>query len=161
MTQTSQILAAGTGETLGAPGAQDRFMIGSETTGGRFSLVQHLLGGRVLAAPLHRHHREDEYTYVLSGRVGVHLGGDEVVAEVGDLVFKPRDQWHTFWNAGDEPATVLEIISPGGLECLFRELDLMAEFPSPEQLAALAGARGCDVDFDSTMPIVERHGLVF
>jgi hypothetical protein len=40
----------------------------------------------------------------------------------GDLVFKPRNQWHTFWNAGDEPCRILEIISPAGFERFFREL---------------------------------------
>ena len=31
-------------------------------------------------------------------------------------------QWHTFWNAGDEPARILEIISPAGFEQFFAEL---------------------------------------
>ena len=59
---------------------------------------------RRLAAPLHKHSREDEYSYVLEGRMGAMLGDDVVYAEAGDTVFKPRDQWHTFWNAGDSPA---------------------------------------------------------
>src|SRR3712207_8119431 len=42
--------------------------------------------------------------------------GVEVVAEAGSLLFKPRGEWHTFWNAGDEPARMLELISPGGFE---------------------------------------------
>ena len=65
------------------------------------------------AAPLHMHTREDEYSYVLEGRMGALLGDDVVYAEPGDFVFKPRDQWHTFWNAGDEPCRILEIIAPG------------------------------------------------
>jgi mannose-6-phosphate isomerase-like protein (cupin superfamily) len=52
---------------------------------------------------LHRHTREDEYSYVLEGRMGALLGEEVLVAGPGDLVFKPRNQWHTFWNAGDEP----------------------------------------------------------
>src|SRR5262249_15121021 len=55
---------------------------------------------------------EDEYSYVLEGRVGALLGDDVVVGGPGDLIFKPRGQWHTFWNAGDEPARILEVISP-------------------------------------------------
>lgn len=160
MTTTSQVLAAGAGEIYGQ-GAQDRFMIDATSTEGRFSLVQLILDARRLAAPLHRHHAEDEYTYVLSGRVGVLLGTEEVIGGPGDLIFMTREQWHTFWNAGDEPATVLMIISPGGLERLFRELDQLPEFPEPDQLAAMAAEYNCDVDFEGTMPIVERHGLVF
>ena len=72
-----------------------------------------------LAAPVHRHAREDEYSYVLEGQVGALLGDEVVVGGPGDLIFKPRGQWHTFWNAGDEPARILEIISPAGFEGFF------------------------------------------
>ena len=33
----------------------------------------------------HRHHDEDEYTFVLTGRIGAILEGQEVMAEPGDL----------------------------------------------------------------------------
>src|SRR6266581_3731669 len=39
-----------------------------------------------------------------------------------DLVYKPRDVWHTFWNAADEPGRLLEIISPAGFERFFADL---------------------------------------
>ena len=89
-------------------------MVWSEESGGGFSLVEHPIPPRTLVAPLHRHANEDEYSYVLEGRMGAQLGDDVVYAEKGDLVFKPRGQWHTFWNAGDEPCRILEIISPEG-----------------------------------------------
>ena len=91
-----------------------RFMIDATESGGGFSLVEHPMSARALAAPLHRHSREDEYSYVVEGRVGALLGDEVVHGEPGDLIFKPRGQWHTFWNAGDEPARLLEIISPRG-----------------------------------------------
>ncbi|HVM12727.1 MAG TPA: cupin domain-containing protein [Egibacteraceae bacterium] len=157
-----RLLAAGTGEINGPDdrGSHDRYMIDGADSGGHFALVEHLLGPRALAAPLHRHTREDEYSYVLEGRVGAVLGGDEAFAEVGDLIFKPRDQWHTFWNAGDAPARILEIISPAGLEDLFRQLG-SGGLPDPETLAAMAAEYGADIDFAATIPIVERHGLAF
>ena len=55
-----------------------RFMIDGERTGGAFSLVEHPLPPRALGSPLHTHHNEDEYSYVLEGRFGVQLG-DEVL----------------------------------------------------------------------------------
>jgi mannose-6-phosphate isomerase-like protein (cupin superfamily) len=88
----------------------------------RFSVVHHPLAPRALAAPMHRHTREDEYSYVLSGTLGALLGEDVVTAEPGTWVFKPRNQWHTFWNAGDTPCEIIEIISPAGFENFFREL---------------------------------------
>ncbi len=157
-----RILRAGDGEALGDPaGVRDRFMIDGPDTDDRFALVQHLFPPRALAAPMHRHHLEDEFTYVVRGRIGAILGEDEVVAEPGDLLFKPRDQWHTFWNAGDEPAAVLELISPAGLERFFRWIDTRPEPPSAEEQAEVATPYRCDVDPGRTGALVERHGLTF
>jgi quercetin dioxygenase-like cupin family protein len=139
-----------------------RFMVGGEESGGGFSLVEHPMPPRALAAPLHRHSREDEYSFVLEGRVGALLGDQVVYGEPGDLIFKPRDQWHTFWNAGDEPARLLEIISPAGFERYFEELaDLRAESgpPQPAQLAAVAARYGLEVDPPSIPALCERYGL--
>ena len=116
-----------------------RFMVRGEESGGGFSLVEHPIPPRTLAAPLHRHAREDEYSYVLEGRMGAQLGDDVVFAGPGELVFKPRGQWHTFWNAGDAPCRILEIISPAGFERYFEELgDAMAEQHSTSPGAVLA-----------------------
>ena len=61
---------------LGAMGV--RFMIDGNESGGGFSLVEHPIPPRALGAPLHRHSREDEYSYVLEGRIGALLGEDIV-----------------------------------------------------------------------------------
>lgn len=87
--------------------------------------------------------------------------GVEATATVGDVVVKPRGRWHTFWNAGDDELRVLEIIVPGGLEQMFRLLAEPGGEYSPETLPALAAEYGAEVDFEATMPLVERHGLVF
>jgi len=140
-----------------------RFMIYGEESGGGFSLVEHPMPPRKLAAPLHRHTREDEYSFVLEGRMGALLGDDVVYAEVGDLVFKPRNQWHTFWNAGDEPARILEIISPAGFERFFDELSSQPADgpPDPAELASLAARYGAELDFESIPGLIERFGVIF
>jgi mannose-6-phosphate isomerase-like protein (cupin superfamily) len=138
-----------------------RFMIDGAEAGGRFSLVEHPMSPRALAAPLHRHTREDEYSYVLEGRMGALLGDDVVEAGPGDLVHKPRNQWHTFWNAGDEPTRILEIISPAGFEHFFRELsDLGGALQAdPEALAELSARYGQEMQPDSVPELLERFGL--
>ena len=138
-----------------------RFMAWATETGGGFSLVEHPMEPRALAAPLHRHSGEDEYSYVLEGRMGADLGGEVVYAEAGDLVFKPRGQWHAFWNAGDEPCRILEIISPGGFERYFEELVDLGERPTPEAVAGIAALYGLEFDFASIPALCERHGLRF
>ncbi|HEX8742629.1 MAG TPA: cupin domain-containing protein [Thermoleophilaceae bacterium] len=151
------------GDRVDLGGLGVRFMIGTADAGGGFSLVEHPIAPRTLAAPLHRHANEDEYSYVLEGRMGAQLGDETVEAGPGELVFKPRNQWHSFWNPGDEPARVLEIISPGGFERYFAEIAplLPPEREEPD-FAALTEAQaryGLEMDFDSIGPLVERHGL--
>ena len=115
-------------------------MAWAEETGGGFSLVEHPIPPRTLVAPVHKHSKEDEYSFVLEGRMGALLGDDTVFADAGDFVFKPRDQWHTFWNAGDEPCRILEIICPGGFEHYFDEFAELTSRPdfSPEMIAPVA-----------------------
>ena len=139
-----------------------RFIIDGEDAGGDFSLVEHPLSPRALAAPLHRHSREDEYSFVLEGRMGGLLGEEVVEAGPGDLVFKPRNEWHTFWNAGEEPCRILEIIAPAGFEHFFRELVAMggALKADPDELAALSDRYGLEMQPDSVPGLLERFGLV-
>ena len=147
------------GERVELGGLGVRFM----ATGEGFALVEHPIAPRTLAAPLHRHANEDEYSYVLEGRMGAQLGDETVEAGPGDLVFKPRGQWHSFWNPGDEPARVLEIISPAGFERYFAELAplLPPARPEPdfEGLVALQARYGLRMDMDTVATISEREGL--
>ena len=138
-----------------------RFMIDGPDTAERFSLVEHPLSPRALAAPVHRHTREDEYSFVLEGRLGALLGDDVVEAGPGDLVFKPRNQWHTFWNAGDEPCRILEIISPAGFENFFQELSDMggAIAADPDAVGELSGRYGLEMQPDTVPELLERFGL--
>ena len=105
-------------------------------TGEGFALVEHVIAPRTLAAPMHVHANEDEYSYVLAGEVGVQVGDELVYARPGDLVPKPRGVWHAFWNRAGEPARLLELISPPGFE-----------------------RYGLRMDMDSAATITEREGL--
>lgn len=138
-----------------------RFLARAGDTQGKLSVVEHPIPARTLAAPLHRHSREDEYSYVLEGTMGAQLGSEVVSAEVGSLVFKPRGQWHTFWNAGDGPCRVLEIIAPGGFEEMFAEIASDTEAMSGESAAALDARYGLEVDYESIERLCQEHGLLF
>jgi mannose-6-phosphate isomerase-like protein (cupin superfamily) len=138
-----------------------RFMIDGPAAGERFSLVEHPMSPRALAAPLHLHTREDEYSFVLEGRMGALLGDDVLEAGPGELVFKPRNQWHTFWNAGDEPCRILEIISPAGFERFFAELLEMGGVleAGEEALAQLSERYGLQMQPETVPELLERFGL--
>ena len=138
-----------------------RFMIDGSEAGQRFSLVEHPMSPRALAAPLHLHTREDEYSYILEGRMGALLGDEVVEAGPGDLVHKPRNQWHTFWNAGDEPCRILEIIAPAGFERFFGELvDLGGVLEATDEaLAELTDRYGLMMQPESVPELLDRFGL--
>ena len=78
-------------------------------------------------------------------------------------MFKPRGVWHAFWNRTDEPARLLEIISPGGFERYFAELapllPPLREAPDFEGLAALQARYGLRMDMDTVATISQREGL--
>jgi quercetin dioxygenase-like cupin family protein len=158
-------LGAGEGTIAWLGGFGIRQMIPGGDSAGAFSLVEHPLKPRALAAPMHRHSREDEYSYILRGRVGASLGGEIVYGTAGDLIYKPRNQWHTFWNAGDEDASLLEIISPAGFEKYFEELASLAAAaggrPEPARLAPLAARYGLELDASSIPGLCADHGLTF
>jgi quercetin dioxygenase-like cupin family protein len=158
-----RILGPRDGKAGSLGGIDVRFLIDGAESGGNFALVEHPMGPRALAAPMHRHSREDEYSFVLEGRIGANLGGEVVFGGPGDLIFKPRGQWHTFWNAGDEPARILEIISPAGFEKFFEKLtDLVAGGGfDPIRVAALAAEYGTELDLGTVPRLVAAHGLTF
>ena len=138
-----------------------RFLVDGLEAGKRFSLVEHPMSARALAAPLHRHTREDEYSFVLEGRMGALLGDDVCEAGPGDLVFKPRNQWHTLWNAGDGPCRILEIISPAGFERFFQELSDLggAVAADPQALGQLSERYGLEMRPESVPDLLQRFGL--
>ena len=93
--------------------------------------------------------------------MGALLGDDVVEAGPGDLVFKPRNQWHTFWNAGDEPCRILEAISPAGFERFFQELVDMGGVAEadPEAFAQLRERYGLEMQAETVPELLERFGL--
>jgi quercetin dioxygenase-like cupin family protein len=157
------VLVSGQGRSGSLGGLGIRFMITGAQSGGGFTLLEQPLAPRALAAPLHRHSREDEYSFVLTGRIGARLGDEVVYGEPGDLIFKPRGQWHTYWNATDTESRMLEIISPAGFEGYFDQLiGLFAGGrPAPDVAAGVAARYGLELDFSSIPNLIEEHGVRF
>jgi quercetin dioxygenase-like cupin family protein len=131
-------------------------------TGDRLAIVQHtLLPGR-LAAPMHRHSREDEISIVLSGRLGAKLGDDIVIAAAGSYLLKPRGQWHTYWNAGETDLTFCELLVPAGVEGYFDRLSRLFSSDGPPDAAGvqrLADEYGLQFDFQGVPALCRQFGL--
>jgi len=140
------VVRPGEGEEgdLGAIGVV--FKLFGENTNGSVSIVEHPFPVGACVPP-HMHTREDEYSIVTQGEIGFRPGDREVVLGAGGYITKPRGETHAMWNAGPEPARMIEVISPAGFEHFFWGLgDLMASgAPETGEIAALA----------------EQYGLVF
>ena len=148
-----------TGEHVDFGGLGVEWKVGGPLTGGRFAVVHQPLAPWALAAPLHRHHNEDELSYVLYGTLGALLGDEVVRAGPATWVFKPREQWHTFWNDGDTPCEIIEVISPAGFEQYFREV--AAAWGDLTRFARINKKYALDMDFDSVPRLCKRFGLNF
>ena len=137
----------GDGKLVDLGGAGVQFKVRGEQTGGGFAVVEHPIEPRILVDP-HIHRHEDELSYVLAGTIWARVGEREVEATPGSYVWKPRGVLHTVWNPGPEPARILEVISPAGLERLF------------EQVAALL-ERSSEQTEDAVYRLCEQYGLSF
>ncbi|HEV7366029.1 MAG TPA: cupin domain-containing protein [Gemmatimonadales bacterium] len=138
------------------------YKVPPELTPSATAIVEHVLGPKQLGAPLHRHSREDEISYVLEGELTVQQGEDPATAGAGGTIVKPRGVFHAFWNAGSVPVRFLEVIAPGNFAHYFQELAPLLSRPGPPDLAglaALAGRYGVEFDFASLPQLLERHGL--
>ena len=87
-----------TGEAI--PGTPFRHMIKAADTGRRFSAQSAVVKAGELLIP-HFHRDEDEFFFVLRGRIGGRLGDHDVVVEVGGFHFKARGIVHALWNSTD------------------------------------------------------------
>lgn len=157
---TVTVLSAGEGKEL-----MERFVVyklSGADTGGTFALVEHNVAPRALAAPVHTHADEDEYSYILEGEITAEVGDEVIRLTPGMLLSKPRGVPHAFWNSGDTPARLLEIISPAGFEHYFEELALMVSGGGPPDLdgiVSLGRKYGVEFDFDSIQRIAQQHGV--
>ena len=158
-----QYLVTGSARTTLLQGPLGAFlMLGGDRTGGRLSVLEHPLAARALGSPIHTHRDEDEYSVVLEGFVGAQVGEQVIEAGPGAVLVKPRGVPHAFWNPTDQPARLLEIISPAGFEQYFASLaGILAGPGAPDdgQLAALAGRYGLDVDLASIPRLAAAYGL--
>jgi quercetin dioxygenase-like cupin family protein len=88
-------------------------------TAGRYALIDMLIppGG---GPPPHRHDFEEMF-HVLEGTVEVTLRGATTTASAGYTVNVPANAPHNFTNASREPARLLCLVTPAGLEGYFAE----------------------------------------
>ena len=86
--------------------------------------------------PPHVHPHQDEYIYVLDGRIDLILDGRTQSASAGDLVRMPRGIPHAFFNNSGHAVTALFWASPAGkLVDLYRRIHNVS---TPAEVTKLA-----------------------
>jgi quercetin dioxygenase-like cupin family protein len=135
------------------------YKVTAADSGGTLAALEVTIPPKTLVKP-HNHSREDEFTVVLSGTVGARVGDQVLEAGAGASLVKPRGIPHAMWNAGPEPARVLEVLSPGGLEAYFEELApaLRAKIP-PAEYDALAARYGLTIQNDWIEELERTYGV--
>ena len=97
-----------------------------------------------VGAPLHRHGREVEISYVIEGTFRIWRGDEVIDVGRGGIALLPRHQAHTFKNIGTVPGRLLTVIVPAGFERFFE---------------VVAERRLGDDDLDEIATIAAEFGL--
>ena len=151
----------GYGKSVTLYGVRFTYKVEAEDAGGALAVLETEIPPRTLVKP-HRHRREDEFSLVLKGAVGVRLGDEEFEAPAGTYLVKPRGVPHALWNAGREPATVVEILSPAGFERYFAEIEPILAQEGPDANARfyeLAEEYGVVIEDDWVDDLEARYGV--
>jgi quercetin dioxygenase-like cupin family protein len=152
-TSTPIALSAGEGEALWFLGSLATLKASSDSTAGRVAVIEHL-SPRGSGSPLHVHHNEDEWFYVIEGELTFWVGGQVITAPAGSFVYGPRDIPHTF-TVSSEQARFLLVVEPAGFDGFLRALAEPAEqlaIPAPateppdmEAMVRLAAEYGVEI----------------
>lgn len=142
------------GEALWFMGSLATIKASTEGTGGAVAVIEHT-GPQNSGSPLHVHHREDEWFYVLEGELTIWVDGQVIRAPAGSFAFAPKHLPHTFTVSSPEGARYLLVTEPAGFESFMRSSAEPAsaltlppppsEAPDVERLGALAAEYGIDI----------------
>ena len=157
-TNKATVIGPRDGEVLDFDRSDFIIKFDSDDTKDRFYVAHDISEPRTLSSPLHYHHNEDEYIYVVEGTCGVMVGDEVIEAEAGTWVCKPRQEWHAYWNPGDTPCHIIFLVTPGGIEEYVRGFH---EFfgSDDEQLERLGEKYELEMDYESVPELCERFGL--
>ena len=138
------------------------FGVAAADSAGRIAMIEVEIPPRTLVKP-HMHSKEDEFTLVLAGTIGAKLGEEtrEAVA-TGSFLVKPRGVPHALWNASEETATIVEVVTPAGLERYFEEVAPILVNQGPDwtkRFYETADRYGLTILDDWSQELQDRYGI--
>jgi mannose-6-phosphate isomerase-like protein (cupin superfamily) len=139
-TERSVFLGPGEGAAVNNPvGGPLTFKIRGAQTDGAFAAFESVAAPGE-GPPLHLHEHEDEIWYALEGTFRMKLDDKLRDAPAGTFVFIPKGVVHTWQNVGDEPARILAIVMPAGLDQFFERFAALPADASPAEEFRRLGA---------------------
>jgi quercetin dioxygenase-like cupin family protein len=143
---TPYAVAPGEGATIQGPaGGPLTFKARGEQTNGALTLFENVIAPGD-GPPLHTHAGEDESWYVLEGALRFRLGDEFAQAPAGAFVFVPRGTPHCFQNIGEEPARIIVMFTPSGMERFFDRFATLPAGPvDPGAFRSIGAEVGMDV----------------
>jgi quercetin dioxygenase-like cupin family protein len=154
-----KLVAPGEGKIVMLFGVRFSYKVVSADCGGSLAVLEVDIPAGTLVKP-HSHSREDEFSLVLSGTVGVRIGDQVQEAGPGSYLVKPRGVPHAMWNAASDPAKVAEILSPGGLEGYFEELaPILAQRRTAPEYYQLAENYGIGIQDEWIEDLERTYGV--
>jgi len=108
-------------EPLNILGVETLVKVANADTDGALTIFQQTLLP-LAGPPLHRHSNEDEWFYVLQGKLTFQIDGERSFHRAGSSVFAPRGTVHTFKNFEDVPAYILAVVTPGRFQHFSEDL---------------------------------------
>ena|SRR5215207_4280236 len=119
--------------------------LSGQDTGGEVLLFEHPDMGKG-GPPRHVHFEQDEWFYVVKGDFVFEVGGETHRLRAGDTLFAPRNVPHGWAHVGEEPGTLLTLVSPVGLfETFILDTTRHPTLPSPDEVERAFAAHGMKV----------------
>jgi quercetin dioxygenase-like cupin family protein len=155
----AKLIAPQDGKTVMLFGVRFDYKIVTADSGGTLAALEVQIPPKTLVKP-HNHGREDEFSMIVEGTVGVKVGDQVLEAPAGSYLVKPRGIPHAMWNPASTPAKVIEFLSPSGLEEYFERLaPVLAEHRPPKEYYDLATEYGLTIEDDWIEELEATYGV--
>ena len=127
------VLQAGEGNIMDLMGRKLAFLADKEQTNGMWSMIEYSAPTHAPGPPPHYHKEMEEAFYVIEGTLTAIINGKVSEIGAGGFVNIPVYAVHTWENKHDKQLKVLLLMSPGGFENYFKEMNelvkILPEFP--------------------------------
>ncbi|MRS60253.1 cupin domain-containing protein [Larkinella terrae] len=156
---------------IGPSGVDGRIRVRSNQTNRQFSCAESVIGPKIMGPAPHVHKDLDEIMYVLEGTVSILVGDTVYQVEAGGWHLRPHGLVHTFWNATDKPARLIDMFFNQDFENFLEELherlipDLikrgvpLTSKEATSKMDALNTRYGITMFHEQRQPLIEKYGL--